>query len=96
LNSQHAATAAQLEVMVMPVSETTDLLDMAKINSLPHPLTAVFSGGDRWEIHDIDVETGLLRILAGGLLQIKQFGELCEIVDGDFEEHDSDEFYIEA
>lgn len=80
----------------MPDSVTTDLLDMAKINALPHPLTAVFAGGDHWEIHDIDVETGLLRILVCGLLQIKEFSELCGIVDGDFEEHDPGEFFVEA
>ena len=73
-----------------------DLLDMAKINALPHPLTAVLSGGDQWDVHDIDVETGLMRIVVGGLLQTEQFGGVIKILDADSNEHEAEGFYNET
>lgn len=73
----------------------SDLLDMDKINSLPLDLIGTFTGQSTWPIYDIDVETGLLRIDVCGKLQIMHFGELMLITDGNGQEHNPDDFYIE-
>jgi hypothetical protein len=70
-----------------------DKLKMDAINALPHPLIARFCGGDIWPVHDIDVETGLMRIDVCGRLQVKEFAEVMEVRDGDGGLHDPDDFY---
>ena len=72
-----------------------DLLRMDYINSLPQPFFAKLCGGWEWEIHDIDVETGLLRINVSGLLQPIHFGEIIEITDIDGGKHDPESWYNE-
>ena len=74
-----------------------DLLNIEKINALPHPLAAVQWGGGSWSfpVHDIDVETGMMRIDVCGLLQVTHFSEVKFLRDGDGIDHDSDIFYIE-
>ena len=74
---------------------TVDKLNIHTINALPLPLMALFFGGDRWAIHDIDVETGVMRINVCGLLQVTHFGDLRKLIDGDHVEYDPDQFYIE-
>lgn len=74
----------------------SDLLLMDKLNSLPHPLIGRFCGDSHWwEIHDIDVETGLTRINVSGLLEVKHFCELMFIEDANHNLHDPDDFYNE-
>lgn len=70
-----------------------DKLDMAAINGLPHPLTARFVGDEKWPIHDIDVETGLMRIDVCGLLQCMHFTEVTHILDADGGSHDAERFW---
>ncbi len=70
-----------------------DKLNMEAINALPHPLIARFCGGDEWPVHDIDVQTGLMRIDVVGRLQIMHFSEVKDIRDADGGSHDSDAFY---
>jgi hypothetical protein len=70
-----------------------DKLNMALINSLPQPLIVRFCGGDEWPLHDIDVETGLLRIDVCGKLQVKHIGEATFFRDMDGVEHDAETFY---
>jgi len=70
-----------------------DLLKMDYINSLPQPFIAHFCGGSEWQVHDIDVQTGLLRIDLYGKLQVKHIGEVMFFRGADGLEHDSDTFY---
>lgn len=74
----------------------SDLLDMSRINALPHPLFACTGGGWWWPIHDIDVETGLMRIDVMGKLDISEFGSILRIRDADGTEHATDDFYTDA
>lgn len=73
-----------------------DKLRFDFINSLPHPLIAQFYGGDEWQIHDIEVQTGLMRILVCGMLQVEDFSSVKGIRDGDGQLHDADLFYTDA
>ena len=72
----------------------TDRLDMDAINALPQPLVARFGGGHDWPVHDIDVQTGLMRIDVCGKLDVKHFSEVLTLV-ADGEEHDADRFWNE-
>lgn len=68
---------------------------MDYINSLPQPLVAHFYGGDEYEVNDIEVQTGLLRILVCGLLQVMHISMVRFFRDMDGVEHDADSFYTE-
>ncbi len=70
-----------------------DRLRLDYINSLPQPFIARFIGGDEWPVHDIDVETGLLRIDVVGLLEVKRIGDVRFFRDAVGKEHDSETFY---
>lgn len=72
-----------------------DLLRMDHINSLPQPFFAQFCGGLWWPVHDIEVQTGLMRIDVCGLLEVKHFGEVTALRDSAGAEHDPDTFYHE-
>ena len=71
----------------------SDRLRMDYINSLPQPFIARFYGGDEWPVHDIEVQTGLLRIDVCGLLQVKRMSEVKLFRDADGVEHDAETFY---
>ena len=73
----------------------TDKLKMDAINALPHPLYARFCGGDEWPVHDIDVQTGLMRIDVVGRLQIKHFADVTDLKDADGDQHDADDFWLD-
>lgn len=74
----------------------SDVLRMDYINSLPQPFLVRFCGDKLWwPVNDFDVSTGLMRIDVCGLLQVKSFGEVMEIRDGDHQTHDPDTFYNE-
>jgi hypothetical protein len=73
-----------------------DKLDIHMINALPMPLIAVFFGGARWPVCDIDVETGMMRVDVCGLLEVTHFGDTRQLIDGDNCEHETDKFYLEA
>ena len=73
----------------------SDLLRMDHINSLPQPFLAHFYGGSEWEVYDIDVETGLLRVLVCGLLNVKHISDVKFFRDMNGVEHDVDSFYNE-
>lgn len=72
-----------------------DKLSLAKMNSLPYPLTAVFVGGDEWQVESIDAETGLMRILVSGMLEVREFAELRSLKDVEGNEHVADLFYTD-
>lgn len=75
----------------------SDLLHMGFINSLPHPLLAKDLGCDAWwPIHDIDVETALVRIDVCGLLQVKHISDVGQLKDADGIAYSTDDFYSEA
>ena len=74
----------------------SDKLNMAHINSLPQPFIAHFCGGGEWPVHDIDVETGLVRIDVVGKLQVTHIGAIAWFRDMDGVEHDSDMFFVDA
>lgn len=74
-----------------------DRLSMALINSLPHPLIGR-QWGDKdwwWPVHDIDVETGVMRIDVSGRLQVKHLSDFVIFKDADGVEHDPDSFYLD-
>lgn len=71
----------------------SDKLRMHYINSLPQPFIARFIGGSEWPVHDIDVETGLLRIDVCGKLDIKHIADVTVFRDMDGEDHDPETFY---
>lgn len=71
----------------------SDKLRLDYINSLPQPFIARFCGGDEWPVHDIDVETGLLRIDVVGKLQVMHIGDVTFFRDIEGVEHDSETFY---
>lgn len=73
----------------------SDLLRMEYINSLPQPFLARFCGDKNWwrPVHYFEVQTGLMRIDACGLLEVKSFAEVMEIRDGDHVSHDPETFY---
>lgn len=71
----------------------TDKLRLDYINSLPQPFIAKFPS-EQWEVYDIDVETGLVRVLVCGLLEIRHIGEVISFIDADNQPHYPDDFYI--
>jgi hypothetical protein len=73
----------------------SDLLLMDKINALPHPLFVEISRGWWWPVHDIDVETGLLRIDVVGKLDVHHFGGMLKLRDANGVEYNTDDFYNE-
>ena len=72
-----------------------DLLDMDYINSLPQSLWVNTGGMSYFPIHDIDVQTGLLRIDVCGLLDVLHIGSLFTIRDGHGKEHYVGDFYTD-
>lgn len=52
--------------------------------------------GTWWEVESIDVETGCLRILVCGLLQVSHIGEVAAFKDLNDAEYDPDTFYNES
>lgn len=74
--------------------QTTDKLRMDYINSLPQPFLIRFAGDKNfWPVHDIDVESGCLRIDVCGLLECRHIGEAIEFLDADSNKHDPETFY---
>ncbi|HGE8503715.1 hypothetical protein ACYZFV_15590 [Serratia ureilytica] len=73
-----------------------EMLNIELINSLPGPLWGSESGKDRWwPIHDIDVQTGLLRIDVCGLLEVKHILDFHVIRDDAQTMHAPDDFYLD-
>jgi folylpolyglutamate synthase/dihydropteroate synthase len=72
-----------------------DLLQMEHINSLPHPIVAILLDGSTWEVNDIEVETGLLRVIVAGRLQLIHISDVDTFSDAAGEEHSTDSFYRE-
>ncbi|MCQ0168471.1 hypothetical protein DN388_16055 [Pseudomonas sp. S12(2018)] len=73
----------------------TDLLNIEKINALPQPIFAWLHGG-WWPVHDIEVQTGMMRIDACGMLDVMCFSDALMIRDDAGQTHDTDDFYLEA
>lgn len=73
-----------------------DKLNMEKLNALPGPLMARFCGDTYpWPVYDIDVQTGMMRIDVCGLLDVKHFGDVMELQDGNGDNHDPDQYWID-
>lgn len=68
-------------------------MDMEYIDSLPQPFIACFIGGGEWPVHDIDVESGFMRIDVCGKPQITHIAEVKFFRDIDGIEHDAETFY---
>lgn len=73
-----------------------DLLDMAYINSLPHPFMGRTRGGWWWPINDFEVQTGLIRIDVCGKMEVKHIGDFTAFRDGHGVERSSEAFYADA
>lgn len=70
-----------------------DLLNIELINSIPGPLMAMTYDGWEWEVIDIDVESGLVRINVSGMPDVKDIVEFKQFTDADGVIHDPDTFY---
>jgi hypothetical protein len=76
---------------------TSDLLNMAYINSLPQPfMLRLYGSADWWPVEDIDVGTGLTRMDVCGKLQILHIGDVAAFRDIDGALHEPDSFYANA
>ncbi|MCA7083431.1 hypothetical protein K7G19_07435 [Cupriavidus sp. DB3] len=75
---------------------TNDMLDMAYINSLPQPFVGRTLDSSWWPIYDFDVQTGLLRIDACGLLQVMHIADFTAFRDDNGVEHEADDFYVDG
>jgi len=73
----------------------TTKLRLDFINSLHQPLVAVLLNGSQYEVNDIDVETGLLRIIVSGRLQVMHISEIDSFLDAEGITHSTDSFYEE-
>ncbi|MEW8120052.1 MAG: hypothetical protein AB2792_23070 [Candidatus Thiodiazotropha sp.] len=73
----------------------SDRLRMDYINSLPQPFLVNLIGGWTFELHDIDVETGLMRINVMGKLDVLHVSDARNFVDADGNDHDPDTFYTD-
>lgn len=90
MNNSSAAVAAPL----ISKHARPDVLRMDYINSLPQPFLVRFCGDKCWwPVNDFEVQTGLMRIDVCGLLEVKSFGEVAEIKDGNLCLHDPETFY---
>lgn len=79
------------------ISVSSDLLDMAYINSLPQPFLGKTLGrGWWWPIHDIEVQTGLVRIDVCGLLDVKHITDFTVFQDGRGVVRSVEAFYSDA
>lgn len=74
-------------------NKDSDLLDLEKLDSLPHPLVARILGGQEFEIQVVCVATGAMRIDVCGMHQCGQFSDVMALIDADGFEHDPDEFW---
>tara|TARA_R110000851_G_scaffold219118_2_gene371916 strand:+ start:3178 stop:3402 length:225 start_codon:yes stop_codon:yes gene_type:complete len=72
-----------------------DLLNIAAINALPHPLSVRLSSGDTYGLESVCVETGLARIDVMGKLDSLHFSDFSKLIDADMNEHETDDFYLD-
>jgi len=78
------------------VREANDVLDMELINSLPQPFMAIEHNEKwQWPIHDVDVQTGCMRIDVCGLLQPCHLLDYKFIEDSDGKRHEPESFYFD-
>lgn len=74
----------------------SDLLNIELINSLPQPFWVSENGKDWWwPVHDICVETGMVRIDVSGLLQAGHITDWPYLRDDSQVIHDAYDFYLE-
>lgn len=75
----------------------SDLLKINSFNRLQHPLFCRFAGDSSDSlIETVCVQTGLMRIDVYGKIDHRHIGEVMEIVDGDGNRYDVDDFYIDS
>jgi hypothetical protein len=72
-----------------------DKLNLDFINSLPQPLMAISWGDRETPVHDIDVQTGLVRLDVSGMLDIMDIADFKAFRDLEGTVHDSETFYLE-
>lgn len=72
-----------------------DLLDMGWINKQQHPLW-VQTLNSWWPVHDLDVETGLIRIDVCGMLDVIHVGSIFGFRDGNLIEYPVEALYSDA
>lgn len=68
-----------------------DMLDMDKINSLPHPLWF-----GEWPAHTICVQTGLMHLDVCGMFDNHHFASYVSFKDAEGNEHFTEDFYLEG
>ncbi|MBL4766517.1 MAG: hypothetical protein JKY94_02180 [Rhodobacteraceae bacterium] len=72
-----------------------DVLNMAKFNALPSPVTARLFNGAEWWIETLDVQTGFMRLDVCGQIDLSCFSEVKMLIDIDGGEHEPDEFWMD-
>lgn len=71
-----------------------DLLNIEYINGLPQPFIAILWSKSQWPVHDIDVETGLMRLDVCGLLDLTHIRDVVSFIDALGVTHSADDFYL--
>ncbi|AUR91210.1 hypothetical protein NVP1228O_47 [Vibrio phage 1.228.O._10N.261.49.C1] len=71
-----------------------DILNCELINSLSHPLIGV-KGDNRYDIETICIQTGCVRFDVGGPIQIGEMIDFDHILDGNYNKHEIDDFYLD-
>jgi len=73
-----------------------DIIDIAKFNSLPAPVTAVLFGGSKYWIDTLCVQTGCMSIDVCGMLDKSHFSDVKQLIDIDGGIHDPDDFWLDV
>ena len=79
-----------------PTPREGDVINMAKFNALPAPVTARLISGDELWIETLDVQTGFMRLDVQGQIDLECFSFVAMLIDIDGGEHDPDEFWLDA
>lgn len=73
-----------------------DILDIGYINSLPQPFVGIELDGSEWDVVDLEVVTGWVRIDVMGAFQIVDIAQFRSFRDGECVERSASAFFIDA
>ena len=76
-------------------SSHADLINMEKFNALPGLVIARLFSGDEWCIESLCVQSSVMRLDVCGQIDISAFSLVAVLIDGDGNEHNPDDFWIE-
>ena len=88
-------TSKRSETPIDVGRKSGDLIDMAKFNALPSPVTARLCGGGEYWIETLCVQTGCMRLDVSGQIDLSHFAEVMVLIDIDGEEYEPDDFWFD-